>query len=904
MFNDCYLRLGKVPFASCTPLTVQLLASLYALPERSDTSLRTALEAMADGQPWSESLVVAPEQTCSAVTAMLRQVMLATRDLEPTSIDSGALPEGSRSRAHLEALLGLWRTHPEVTPSDLLKLKDFLNCVAGDALQPISVIRDPANRHTSLLERTVLDHLEAHHGVVRSDDRDYQRLIATRKDPAAPSDGLLGHIQRHLLDPSTTAHPLDDSLAVLSVRDSLTECETATAIIQHSLSQDATLQPSDIAVLMPASGDYAFYLAATFARAGLTISSMPSPASRRNIGAEAVLHFLQCRRRPAPAMALASLYCSPVLCWAPEIGNILAGSVIEGDYKPHEARNLTGKAASLFELIRSPSPSSNKQLKEQLRRFQQLLSDDEALRPDVLEAKSQIMRVISALGSAPGDAEPDWEKLIQFSAAYQASQPERGAHYPGGITVLLTHEAPKRVFRKLLLLGFNDGNYPAAPSGNPFFLDSEVTQIRETLGLDLPSQASQLDEALSLFVRQISAASEQVVLLLSERDRTGSLQAPSSSLPLIARMVADCESPEELIRPLSRSAGTIWDRLIAWQPRPDFKLAEAPEVPECYNLDINLLGLRHKEDGSLRAQSPSRLEKLLVSPLAWLLSELDATHVSWQPEQFDVMLRGSLAHEVFERLFLPGLDHPDDAKIEALVPDLLLDRIRAIAPFLQNATWIVERTALEAEIIRSAKHWSMVLKSLGGEIVGNEFWLAGELFGHPVHGKADCLLQLPGGQPVVVDYKKSSAGGRRLRLQKGWDLQVDLYRRMHVNITEHSEENVVRISDILAAWEKPPAVGYHTLNDGNVLINGADNYQNDHVEIIPGEIAKNALELIKARFDALKSGRLDTNTTADEKHFRTSAALGTYALSESPLITAFMRQNATPSISLSDETND
>jgi hypothetical protein len=34
MFDDCYLRLGRGPFASCTPLTVQLLAALYALPAR------------------------------------------------------------------------------------------------------------------------------------------------------------------------------------------------------------------------------------------------------------------------------------------------------------------------------------------------------------------------------------------------------------------------------------------------------------------------------------------------------------------------------------------------------------------------------------------------------------------------------------------------------------------------------------------------------------------------------------------------------------------------------------------------------------------------------------------------------------------------------------------------------
>jgi hypothetical protein len=268
------------------------------------------------------------------------------------------------------------------------------------------------------------------------------------------------------------------------------------------------------------------------------------------------------------------------------------------------------------------------------------------------------------------------------------------------------------------------------------------------------------------------------------------------------------------------------------------------------------------------------------------------------------MLRGSLAHEVFERLFPPGKDHPSDEVIEEKVPELLLERIRAIAPFLQTSAWAVERNTLEAEITKSAKHWSMVLKSLNAEIVGNEFWLSGTLFEHPVHGKADCLLRLPDGQPIVVDYKKSSSGTRRQRLQKGWDLQVDLYRRMTVRIDERSHEAVVRIGETLNGWSKQPAVAYHTLNDGNVLLNGIEVFDSTDVELVAGDIAVNALALISARFDALKAGRLETNTTADAKFFQKAAALGTYALEDSPLITAFMRDDTAPSVTLPDELDD
>ena len=895
MFDGCYLRLGQGPFVSCSPLTVELLASFYALPAYAEPSLRAALEQASKAAPWAASFKVAPEQTATAVGAMLRQVMLATPDLESDSIDTSRLPQGERVRVHLDALRELWALQPDILPADLGKLKALLGCMASDALQPIGVIWDRDNTRLSTLERVVLERLESHHGRVEECDGDVRRLIADRKTAAAPAGSLLGHVQRHLLDPAAETASTDESLAVLSVRDGLTECESAAAIIQRWLAVDESLRASDIGIIIPDSDDYALYLAEIFARTGLVASSLPAVAERRNIGAEAVLLFVQCRRRPAPAMALASLNSSPALCWPAETGAALATKVMAGDFNPVLAKSLTGRAAALYALIRSPSPSSAAQFKEQLRQFGKLLSDEAALQADVLEAKVQIARLIAALTGAPASGEPDWEQAIQFAAAYQSILAPRGAYYLGGLSILRSSEAPARRYRKLLVLGFNDGHYPPAPSGNPFFLDSEISLIHDHAGLVLPSQAKQLSESLDLFCRQLRSASEQVVLLLSERDRTGGTLAPSSSLPLIARLVAGIDEPEKLVVPLAQSEGSIWDSLIAWRARPEFKAAERPEVPPYLELGRDLLCLRRKEDGSPKPQSPSRLETLLVSPLAWLLGELDAKHVSWQPEQLGVALRGSLAHEVFERLFTPGTNHPDDATIEAQVPEFLLDRIRAIAPFLQSPTWVVERRTLEAEIIKAGKHWSMVLNALDAEIVGNEFWLAGSLFGHPVHGKADCLLRLPDGQPLVVDYKKSGTGNRRKRLNAQWDMQVDLYRKMDVRVDERSSKDVVRIAGCLQAWQGLPGVAYHLLNDGGVLINGADGLDSPHVEIIAGDIAENALTQIEARFTLLKAGRLETNTTADEKYYRTKAALGTYAFEGSPLIVAFMREDEAPS---------
>ena len=255
-----------------------------------------------------------------------------------------------------------------------------------------------------------------------------------------------------------------------------------------------------------------------------------------------------------------------------------------------------------------------------------------------------------------------------------------------------------------------------------------------------------------------------------------------------------------------------------------------------------------------------------------------------------------MAHEVFERLFVPDQEIPTDDEIDASVPELLADRIRAIAPFLQASTWRVEQQALEGEIVKSAKHWALVLKSLGATLIGNEFWLAGEILGHPVHGKADCLICLPDGLPLIVDYKKSSTGGRRNRLKAQWDLQVDLYRKMTVRTNERSNPDELKVAACLDAWGAKPAVAYHLLNDGGVLINGADGLDPTFVEVIEGDIAENATVQLKARFQKLRAGLVETNTSGDEKFYKNKAYLGVYALSSSPLVKTFMREAGQPAV--------
>jgi hypothetical protein len=57
------------------------------------------------------------------------------------------------------------------------------------------------------------------------------------------------------------------------------------------------------------------------------------------------------------------------------------------------------------------------------------------------------------------------------------------------------------------------------------------------------------------------------------------------------------------------------------------------------------------------------------------------------------------------------------------------------------------------------------------------------------------------------------------------------------------------------------------LNDGGVLVNGLTEIESDHLEVIDGDIAEQAVAQIEARFAALRAGRLTINTTADADFF-------------------------------------
>jgi len=873
------------PFSGAIrPITPDLLRSTYLVP-RQALPFDPAMAAGAGDFPWSDSLAVAPSETLATIEHALRELMLATTNLRPEKIDISALPIGCRAGHHLDALILLWRSMGEALPDDLWVMRHVMEASASDALEPLALVLHD-DWQPKAAERVLAERLRHHHGLAGEDAQRRYRAGLIGREPRADAASLLGHVQRNMLAASQATVGNDGSLQSFGLRDEAMQADVAAGIAQRLLDRDPALLPADIGLLMPRHGESAVYVAAAFVRAGLPLSGLPAQADRRDLAGEMLLQFVLTRRPPAPAMALASLLSSPLMPWPQPLGQELAAEVMRGRYDPAGARSLSGRAQQLYRIIRNDAEPSASTLAEQLKLLERALTSDPALRADVERVRSVAEQLRARLAGADAAGVP-WDELLRLAAPAQPAASSPMIRTTGGITVLCEDEEPWREVRHLIVLGFCEGAFPARSAANPLFLDSEIDLIESRSGLSMASQKQLMAERLELFRRQLGTASQSVTLLVPSRTLAGKRRAPATSLPLLTRGIPGLEDAEAFILDLDSIAEADWPDIVPRALETKSAVIAPPlAISERMDFGKDLFTLRPKEDGSLRRQSPSRLETLIVSPFAWLLNELGAANEVWAPEAIDVTRKGTLAHEVFEHLFVPGEPLPTTEEIRARVPQLLLQRIRKTAPFMQSAGWALERASLEDEIVTSALAWRNGLEENGATVIQNEFFLRGSIFGIEVHGRADCLLKLEGGQLVIVDHKKSGSRRRQQRLDAGWDLQVELYRRMAQGPDSAGEEQDP-MRELLASANSL-GVAYHLMNDGGVLVHGhaADDRHGSFTRV-DGDISYAALAKLEAEIERLRRGEIILNRAGDRKFYDATARIGPYAFDASPLVDAF-----------------
>jgi hypothetical protein len=440
--------------------------------------------------------------------------------------------------------------------------------------------------------------------------------------------------------------------------------------------------------------------------------------------------------------------------------------------------------------------------------------------------------------------------------------------------------------RHLLVLGFAQGHYPAALGSDAVFSAGELEALRASLSLPVTTPAIELARRRARFRRQLAAVSGSVTFLVPRRDFAGKAQAPSESLVFMHRLFEGPGEADGLILELDAADERAQARYLALA-------APAPPSPprdllvEDLAFGRDLLRVRARENGELRPESPSSLETLMVSRLAWLLRGLRAEPVAWAPESADPLVMGTLAHAVFERLFACARPLPRPDEIAETVEALVEEELRRIAPFLRSAQWKVERRHFTAQTTRAAAAWRTALEQLGAQILAQEAWLQGTWSGIQVHGQTDLILGLPGERILIVDYKRSKSARRFEQMRRGYDSQASLYRAMLASGGLKNAQDPALERRLRAATAT--GVVYYMLNDQVAL---SDTMIPDAARVagwrfVGDDIASQALDLIARGIGELREGILRLNRDGDEDFFEKRAGLKPYALDASPLVTLF-----------------
>ncbi len=860
-----------------------------------EVRLGEAVKASSDSF-WSASLQAVPAETQTILSIISKTLTMLLESAGPQGCltDLTHLIPSGRVSQHLHDLANLHHSMNNILPPDLDLIDKILVTPSGFQLRHIHVYYHPDWPTLNSWQLALIENLNK---FSPPDNRFTDFLAQSVYVPPASDASALGVVQRMLFQTAKDLGCIDETIQLLAVRDHLQEAEIAAGMVQQALRDNPELRPADFALLLPNDLRYCTSVRDTFAIAGLPLSGLKGEDNLRDIGNETIHHLLLCMNKPAPVMALTSLLVSPLMPWEPSRGNYLAQQVVEGRFDLREWEECGEGTRTVLKALRNP-PETSPALKQTLKKLTASLNQSECLDTHRNRAIAVIKNIVGVLDTA--GTEIPWNELHPLctseslaSLASPASELTRE-----GIAIFYEGKEPWRRVKRMWVLGCYDGHYPSSIARSPVFSDSDLERLRDKGGLAIITASEQGQRLRVLFRRQLCAASDDVIFLIPRRDPLGKPLSPSAAITFMASLfIGDNGKPldqETMILELETSLGLSSAKGIAITPDATPTLPRAPVAADLH-FRMNLLELSKREDGSLKPESPSRLETLMVSPLAWLFERLGVSSRDWSPETLDIMTKGTLAHAVFEHLFAPGLKLPDSEAIQAKVPDLLVEAIRNICPFLQRSEWMVEREQLLQEILRAAQRWAEILMTAKAEILATEISLQGCLDDVPIHGNADLLLALPGKRLYVVDYKKSSSGGRWKRMNKGYDHQAALYRTMiQTGGLKKAEKAPEGLAAKLTEFRDLGEIGamYYLLNDQNVLTDTKKWLPEGigGVQEMGDAIAVAAMNLIRSRFKEIKDGRIILNREDDEAEFKNNRGISPYAMDNSPLVRMFMKK--------------
>ncbi|MFK5925901.1 MAG: hypothetical protein QM483_04640 [Desulfuromusa sp.] len=710
----------------------------------------------------------------------------------------------------------------------------------------------------------------------------YQHSIDTFQGHQSGQSKTIQHCVTNLFVADSGQINLDSSLQFIAARDYLEEAEVVATQVRNLLADNTEVAPSDIALLLPADQRYALAVKEAFLRVEIPLSGLSWEPSQRDLGYEVLFHYLMVVKKPVSIIAWAALLTSPFMPWTPDTGHVLAQRIVNRQFDLEKMSIQTDDERTMLTLLeKNHQKSSPLHLLEDLKLFKSLLVFDDDQEKEQQRVEAAFDQCESVL---QGTGQIDWNQLRQMTTPETLKGSFAEPITREGVAVFLEGGHPWRTVKHLFVLGFGEGHYPQTPGHSSVFIDQDLDKINQLTGSTIETSQQIIDRRRRLLKYQLGSATETISFSFARMSPQGKSQQPSSTLPFIAALFNKIDAVDDLFLELDHQE----DRNhIHWLLEKDAILPVPPRSLEIsdLNLSADLLCLNIQKDGEQRKQSPSSLANLMTSPLAWLLNWVGVQSLDWAPETMDPATKGTLAHEVFEFLFLPDTPLPTVGEINVNVPQLLHRAIIHNVPFLLATEWQVERNHLESDVLEAALHWRQHLEATGMRVVGNEIRLEGELDGVPLKGFADVIMSLPDGRIIIGDYKKSRSAKRIKQMESSFDSQASLYRIMLEKGTISTKQDI-SLPDKLSASNI--GVLYYTLNDQMIMIDTHDWLAADsNIKELGSDIASEAMSRLKARFDEVRKGQIQLNFVEDEKVWD-KVGIKLYCLDNSPLLRMYM----------------
>jgi RecB family exonuclease len=843
---------------------------LVFLPE---SKWREALEAAAASVPsafWLRSLDADRPGTLDALSQALTSLLTWAG---PDGITLARL-EGAPARLaeRVGQLIQLHRAMGGILPDDLAVRKALIDVPQDQVLCRVQVDDHLCPTDLDPWTQAVIERQDSMDAELSGHLAKRLESVFSPEPQAEDRAGSLCLLQQDLFMPSSVGQrPLDDSVACVSVRDALEEVEVAAQTIRTALEADPGLSPRDFGMVLPDEQHYHQFVLEVFAEVGIPVGKLDVSKRTRAFGTEAVNLFIQAMRKPAAPMAIASLCLLPVMPWDEETGRALAAKAMERHKAPTAPEGLSEDGEWLLKKLHFGADSVD-ELRKALGGMTRL-----AARVKDCGARKQMEQALAvSLKLLAGKKEIPWEELVRATTSEPTVEEGESDAFQGAVAVFSEHREPWRKVKHLFVLGFSEGRYPSGGGNSPVFTQAELAWLDEA-GIGIPTEADVRREGQSLLRTRINMTTRRVVFLVPAFDLAGERIFPSDSLSWIASLFFADADADKLLRSVDRADDV---KSVPWLKMPTASKPEASFEPEKKDLELgrDLLSEGH--------QSPTTLDTLLVSPLAWLLGDNDMLPDEWGPVDLDVKTQGTLAHAVFEKLFAADQALPEKNQIADRVPALLEEAVRKIAPPLQADEFRMQLRQLATQLARAALTWCALLESIGARVLATEFRLAGDLDGLPIKGKADTALQLADGTVFITDYKKSSSSNRRKRMEHGMDIQVALYKAMLAeNVPEEAGDGLRQ------ALERKGEVGvlYYLLNDAAALVAGiqTDEVRDAGMEPVDDQDAAPGIDLLKQRFAQLRNGLVRLDRPSELEALDKAGVPAKYAAGASPLLAMF-----------------